>query len=160
MKLVHTILQAILRSNEKFAIDLAGAQCRHHEAVIPWDKFQRIRIFDVIETKPAKLSKRLLHVNDYSPQAFVVYHMKTHELRVKFVIDHIIEDISMSAMEWQQKNISLEDLWKLPKDKFLTRQKNLVDFIEWGLNSYGDWNTVHGRELRARMKGKWVHNKG
>jgi hypothetical protein len=43
-KILHTVLKVTLRSGEKFAINLAGAQHENPQSVVPWAVFEAERI--------------------------------------------------------------------------------------------------------------------
>jgi hypothetical protein len=69
---------------------------------------------------------------------------------LKDVEVHMLEQVNMAMLEWQNKNMSLNQLWKLPETQFVASQKALTDWVEWSVNVQGDHITVHGTALKQR----------
>lgn len=137
-KPVHTVLRVILLSGEKYAIDLAGAQVGHHAPVIPWSEFERARVLNTISVGAASQPKGLLPVNDFSDAARTILHQRMHQSnqsnQPKLIVEDILEETAMCIIEWQQRNIDLTTLWKLPSPQFAIRQGELVDYVNWRLS--------------------------
>lgn len=76
--------------------------------------------------------------------------------------------ISMDCMHWQQENMSLKDMFKLPSNsKYIGRQRELIDYINWRFNyrrpgytkPQDGYGTVSGMELRHKIGEEWPHHK-
>jgi len=107
----------------------------------------------------------LLRVNDYSPQMIAHLHREKHatDQGSKTIIDDILETVNMEILTWQKQNIGLTDMWRLPENEFVAKQRDLVDFVDWALNwrdGVDAYKTVHGTELRKQKGDNWVHGTG
>jgi hypothetical protein len=70
------------------------------------------------------------------------------------IFDDILEQINMNILTWQNENISLKDMWRLPEDKFVSKQRDMVDYIDCAFNIFTGPDadkTVSGTELMKRV---------
>ncbi|CAG8977209.1 hypothetical protein HYALB_00006746 [Hymenoscyphus albidus] len=153
----HVVLKVTLNSEEEFAIDLAGAQYGHHQPVIPWDEFQRTRVLEITSTIPPRTPHGLLKVDDYRMDAMLKQNVKINRHGSK---DFELEALAMLMRLWQSKNLGFRDLWNLPMDEFVRRNRELVDFVHWNFNhpSLGT-GTARGKLLRDLYPNVWPHYK-
>lgn len=109
-----------------------------------------------------------MQVSDYSPEKLTYLHQKSHSHGTnKLITEDILNLMTMDMLTWQQKNISLKDMWRLTETKFIKRQKQPVEFVDWSFNfrspgvelSSDEYATVRGAELRKRIGKDWPHQK-
>lgn len=58
--------------------------------------------------------------------------------------------VNLAILFWQEKEMSLKQLWKLPDAQFKVGQKALTDFVELSVSFSDEYKTTHGAALRSR----------
>ena len=79
----HSVLKLTLRSGEKYAVDLAGAQHGHFEPVTPWDEFEEERILNIVSTKVIFLSHFTAKLNSLTLNTGKNIHRLTTSQRLQ-----------------------------------------------------------------------------
>ncbi|CAG8952146.1 hypothetical protein HYFRA_00000885 [Hymenoscyphus fraxineus] len=154
-KSYHDVLKVTLSSEEEFAIDLAGAQYGHHQPVIPWDEFQRTRVLEITSTIRPRAPHGLLKVDDYRMDVMLKQNAKVNRHGSR---DHELEALAMLMRLWQSQNLGFKDLWNLPMDEFVRRNRQLVDFVHWTANHPSQGTaTARGKLLRGLYPDIWPH---
>ncbi|ESZ92096.1 hypothetical protein SBOR_7511 [Sclerotinia borealis F-4128] len=163
----HELFGVILRSGERFAIDISGAQYGYYEPVVRWETYTSTRIEKILSQNVCPVpTKKMFDLNDYSAE-HIASQMESinakfgHPERT-FQFARFFETVNVLFLEWQNgEDCSLEAIWKLPEDESLRKQKLLVDFVDWRLNVMlrGKFFTVNGQRLVAEVKGIWEHER-
>lgn len=164
--LLHQILRIKWRSGEGYAIDITGSQFGSVETVIPWQEYNATQVFKIVETIPDPPARNVCKKTDYSLKALVHRQMSV----INRDMSAPDRPANMNEVEfrcdlmlaWQlDGGISLKQLWRLPEETFLVKQKNLIDYVDWihedpGFSElHNDAGTVNGRRLKQQIKGKW-----
>lgn len=80
--------------------------------------------------------------------------------------ERILEMVNVKMLQWQDCNVTLKELWRLPNSKFVVKLQGAIDFIYWSLNAYADimgpkpqFKTGRGIELQKQYGFTWIHDK-
>jgi hypothetical protein len=157
--ITHEILKVTLRSGEKFAIDISGAQYGYDDCVVQWKEYEQLRIFRIWSTDPPPQHGGILQLRDYSLEKMIYFMQKAGSLKPggRNLSWDILETMNLHILEWQaDENLSINDLWKLPENQFLVKRADLVDYLEWMFRAVVEhpWYTANGKRL-LEIKGKW-----
>jgi hypothetical protein len=157
----HEILKLTLRSGEIFAVDLSGAQYGYHEPVIGWDEYKQTRVREIEKSYPAPKPLGILDVEDYSLAKSYAIFQKIRSQGPKppqiGVHGDVLEMMNFWMLEWQfEGRFGIKGLWKLTEKKFLQKQGNLIDFVDWKLyDATKPYFTANGKRLGGIVNGSY-----
>jgi hypothetical protein len=160
--ITHEILKVTLRSGEKFAIDIAGAQYGYDDPVVEWEEYAQLRIFWIRSTDPPPQHGGILQVEDYSLEKMALLLQKISSVKpIRNISWDHLEAMNLHILEWQaDERFALKQLWKLPENEFLVKRADLVDYVEWVFHAVIEhpYFTVNGKRL-LETKGKYEFGK-
>ena len=166
----HDIVLVTLKNGgEKYAVDLSGAQYGHYEAVLPWSEYYTSRVQslclmaiengdkDNLFQKFGQNKKSLLE-RRFGPGlegTMAVFNENA---------SRILKD---GTMNWEkERKLTVQNMLKLPRNKFELRKKELVDHISASLQRHQDESEEArkyfirlGRHMGQHQQGQWWQSK-
>jgi hypothetical protein len=159
----HEVLKVTLRSGEKFAVDVSGAQYGYHDPVTRYQEFQQQRVFHIHKDMKAPNTHRMIQVKDYDTRTRLRFRKKICMIKKPRILTmDLLEVMNINLLDWQfYEHLSLESLWKMPEENFQRKQEELVDYMHWKLyRPEKKYFTVKGKQLAKELKEHWVIGKG
>ncbi len=131
----HEALKVGLKNGDTYIMDLAGAQYGHHASVVPNDTYFQTRAGSVLACQSFGHQQRLMK------EACGAGGWKG---AIRSCNDGFHQEMNASIDDWQDENISLSAMLKLPEKQFLPKLRRLVTFVDKYLRDYKQWGEKGG----------------
>ena len=127
----HNVIRLTLKNGDRFILDLTGAQYGWPEILTPYKIYQQSKIRVIKEVLPFGGTRRFCKKRADNSGGMAKYN---HQVDIGFetVLNGLLS-------QWQQGNMSLASLLKLPDDEFGRQQAGLLDMLEAGMQKYRDF---------------------
>lgn len=123
----HEIIQVTLKSGEKYALDIAGAQYGQFNAVIPWDLYVRFHVKNVLRRHDFGSTHRRMT----SP----MYCDGNTDIQLKKNFNKLLsESMNAKIKEWQYSGVTLPAMLRPPEQVHLQKRGDLFAFLDGELN--------------------------
>ena len=126
----HSVIRLTLKNGEKYILDLTGGQYGWQETLTPYNIYQQSKIRLIKEVLPFGGTRRFCKERAENSGGMAKWH---HQADIGF--ETALNDL---LNQWQQRNMSLTTLLKLPDDQFGRQQAGLLDMLEAGMQKYRD----------------------
>lgn len=126
----HSIIRLTLKNGDRFVLDLTGAQYGWQEILTPYDQYRQSKIRQIKEVLPFGGARRFCKERAEKSGGTAKWH---HQADIGFETA-----LNVQLNRWQQQNMSLTTLLKLPNDLFVRQQAGLLDMLEAGMQIYRD----------------------
>lgn len=127
----HRVIRITLMNGEKYIVDLTGAQYGWQEVVTPLEMYQQSKIRLVKEILPFGGTRQFC-----KERAENTGGMAKWNHRADTAFETALNDLLKS---WQQGNMSLSTLLRLPDDQFEKQQAGLLEILEAGMQIYRNY---------------------
>ena len=133
---VHSVIDITLKDGDRYILDLAGAQYGWQEILTPYTIYYLFKIRMIKQVLPFGGTRQFCKERaknggwnaEWNRQVDVGFETALNDL----------------LNRWQQQNMSLTTLLKLPDDQFGRQQARLLDMLEAGMQSYRDFMVDSG----------------
>lgn len=119
----HEVSQVTLKNSEKYALDAAGAQHGQFAPVILWDLYVQSHAKDVIRQFKFGSTRERITSPTYCDGSTDIHLRKTFN---KF----LSESMDAKIQEWQDSNIALPSVLKLPEQAQLQKRSVSLAFLD------------------------------
>lgn len=161
----HEVLQVTLRSGEKFALDITGAQFGHYAPVLEWSQYSTERIESIESNEKSLPSYGTLDLHNATRWKILMQEKKNNAYflgqKGKPIYASVLTEMNHLLLIWQDLGkTSIKDLLLLPQEKFEKKLENLVDYVDCNLHPSSSlqeqpYFTVKGRALAKKFGEKW-----
>ena len=128
---LHSVIRVALKSGDKYILDLTGAQYGWQEVVTPYDIYQQSKIRLIKQVLPFGGTRQFC-----KERAENTGGMAKWNHRADTAFETALNDLLKS---WQQGNMSLSTLLRLPDDEFEKQQAELLEMLESGMQIYRNY---------------------
>ena len=118
----HTVIRVTLKNDERYAIDMTGAQYYWPETITPWDQYQNTKIACIREVYPFGGTV------DFVKK--IVENVGSSRLLAHKIVAQYVNELDDVIRIWQQMDISLSVMFKLPEGVFIKRREDLLNLVE------------------------------
>ena len=126
----HSVIRIRLKNGESYVIDMTGAQYGWYETTTPWDIYERNRVLSIKGVHPFGYNR---HVCTNKAEELGGQAKWYHDADATF--SRALDDI---AAGWQQGNLSLGTMLKLPDVEFGKEQAAFLESLEGSLQKFKD----------------------
>ena len=133
---LHSVIRITSKNGDKYVMDLTGAQYAWQEIVTPYDIYQQSKIRLIQQVLPFGGTRQLCKERAENTGGIAQWH---HRADIGF--ETALNDL---LRFWQQGNMSLSTLLRLPDDQFEKQQAGLLEMLEAGLQTYRKFMTETG----------------
>ena len=132
----HSVLRITLKNGDKYILDLTGAQYGWQEIVTPYDIYQQSKIRLIEQVLPFGGTRQYCKERAENAGGMAEWHHR---------VDSSFETVLNGLLKlWQQGNMSLSTLLRLPDDQFRKKQAELLELLETRLQTYKKLTTEMG----------------
>lgn len=123
----HEVIQVTLKNNDKYALDIAGAQYGQFNIVIPWDVYVQSYVEDVLRYNDFGAT----HERITSP----IYCNGNTDIQLKKNFKKLLsESMDDNIKEWQEANITLPAMLKLAEQAHFQKRNEFYAFLDGELD--------------------------
>ena len=133
---LHSVIRITLKNGDKYILDLTGAQYGWQETVTPYNIYQQAKVRQIKKVLPFGYTRQSCQEEAENMAGKEKWH---HDVDVGFEIE--LNDVIES---WQQGNMSLSALLRLPDDQFEKQQAGLLETLEVRMRGYKEFMTRSG----------------
>ena len=133
---LHSVIRITSKNGDKYILDLTGAQYGWQETVTPYDIYQQTKVRLVKKVLPFGFIRQFCKEGAENRGGMEKWH---HDVDVGF--ETVLNDVMKS---WQQGNMPLSTLLRLPDDQFERQQAGLLETLEAGMQGYKQLMTESG----------------
>lgn len=126
----HSVIRLTLKNGDEYVLDLSSAQYGWQEVLTPYNLYQQSKIRLIKEVLPFGGIRRFCNESAENSGRMAKWQ---HQADIGFEI--ALNDL---LNQWQQRNMSLTAMLKLPEDQFGRQQAGLLDMLEAGMQKYRD----------------------
>ena len=126
----HSVIRVVLKNGEKYILDLTGAQYGWQEILTPYNEYQQSKIRLIKEVLPFGGTRQFCKERAEDSGGMAKWN---HQADIGF--ETALNDL---LKQWQQRNMSLTTLLKLPDDQFRRQQAGFLDMLGAGMQIYRD----------------------
>ena len=133
---LHSVIRFALKNGEKYIMDLTGSQYGWQEIVMPYDIYQQSKIRLIKEILPFGGTRQFCKERTEKAGGIAKWnHWEDNGFETA------LNDL---LKRWQQENMSLSILLRLPDDRFESQQAGLLDMVVAGMQIYRKFMTETG----------------
>ena len=133
---LHSVVRITLKNGDKCILDLTGAQYGWQEIVTPYHIYQQSKIRLIKEILPFGGIRQFCKERAENTGGMAKWHHS---------VDTGFETVLNGILQlWQQRNMSLSTLLRLPDDQFRVQQAGLLEMLEADLQNYRKFGTEGG----------------
>ena len=136
----HTILRVTLKSGERYAIDLTGAQYGYQEDCMPWDDYFATRVEAIVDIKPHGHAKDRL-ANEARSKGFPLSLLQG-------LGAYFANDLRLSIVMWEKSGGDTKVLLTLPEKEFKAKKEDLLGLVKRLMKQSREDSIQHGSWCR------------
>ena len=126
----HSVIRITLKNGDKYILDLTGAQYGWKEILTPYNQYRQSKVRQIKEVLSFGGTRQYCKQRAEKSGGMAQWQ---HLTDIGF--ESTVNDIMKL---WQQWNMPLTTLLKLPDDQFQQQQAGLLEMLEAGMQKYKD----------------------
>ncbi|CAD6592031.1 MAG: hypothetical protein ASARMPREDX12_005580 [Alectoria sarmentosa] len=134
----HEVISLSLKNEERYVLDIAGAQHGCYDSVYPLDQYVQSRVLAVRKIEAFGQTQKFLLSDETCSRLTVVGVLRiTHKDFVRW--------FNVMVNEWQKENLTLGEMLKLPEERFHKMRGKLISTISEDLQFFKEWREKNGQ---------------
>lgn len=114
----HTVIRVTTKNGENYVLDMTGEQYGWHETVMPWQLYHASRVREIRDVLPFGGSTLYWKSKADSPGWGIR------------IVEAFVLEMDYALVLWQKRNISLNDLLRLPEHEFQKKKASFLSSVD------------------------------